>query len=87
MWIEYTRTHPDGQPQVRALKLPWMDSAVEFSMNGKANVPEDVGERLCEERDDVAPSGGTASNESAEESDSESESDSDSDADADADSE
>jgi len=38
-----------------ALKRPWMSESVEFASTGTAQVPADVGERLCDELDAIVP--------------------------------
>ena len=48
MWIQ------TDNPQTQSLKLPFMDSAVEFSDNGTAQVAEDVGEQLVEQIDAIS---------------------------------
>jgi hypothetical protein len=49
MWIENDK---DGTVE---LKLPWMDAPIGFNSNNTAQVPEAVGERLCEEIDSIHP--------------------------------
>lgn len=47
MWIQ------TDNPQTQSLKRPFMDSPVEFSDNGTAQVDADVGEQLVEELDAI----------------------------------
>lgn len=49
MWI---RNENEG---TKSLKTEWMDEPVAFADTGTAQVPADVGERLCDEFDVIVP--------------------------------
>lgn len=49
MWIKTTRSTDNGDPLPRALNRPELSKRVEFSDNGKAQVPKADGEFLVSE--------------------------------------